>query len=131
MSLEERVAEIRSWTNPPRPVSLKKVAEYAALAASWEEYRLRVHRDSLPADAERFLALTTALRPLVAELGLPLICTADDPGEGVPGVTDRSGYLSMDPARILGAPWPYATALALYRVCPRDPGLAPERERRK
>ena len=114
MSLEERVAEIRSWTKPPRPVGLKRVAEYAALAANWEEYRLKVHRDSLPADAERFLALTTALRPLVAELGLPLICTADDPGEGVPGITDRNGFLSKDPARILCHPWPYATAVALY-----------------
>jgi hypothetical protein len=93
---------------------LKRVADYAALAAAWEQYRLKVHRDSLPADAERFLSLTTALRPLVAELGLTRICTADDPGEGVPGITDRNGYLSGDPARILGDPWPYATAVALY-----------------
>lgn len=111
-----RAAEIRSWTRPPRPVSLTKVAQYATLAASWEDYRLRVHRDALPADAERFLALTAALRASVAELGLPRICAADDPGDGVPGITDRNGYLSGDPARILGDPWPYATAVALYGI---------------
>jgi hypothetical protein len=114
VSLEERVAAIRSWTHPPRPVNLKMVADYATVAASWEDYRLKVYREPLAADAERFLALTTALRPLVAALGLPRICTADDPGDGVPGITDRQGYLSGDPARILGDPWPYATAIALY-----------------
>lgn len=114
MSVELRAAEIRSWTRPPRPVSLAKVADYATLAASWEDYRLKVHRDALAADAERFLALTAALRGAVGELGLPRICTADDPGDGVPGITDRHGNLSGDPARILGDPWPYATAIALY-----------------
>ena len=70
MSLELRAAEIRAWTQPGRPVPLEKVASYAALAATWQQYRLKVHKDSLPADAERFLTLTTALRKHVAVLGL-------------------------------------------------------------
>ena len=114
----ERAAEIRSWTRPPRPVGLNRVAEYAKVAANWEEYRLRVHLHSLPADAERFLALTTVLRPLVAELGLPRICTAEDPGEGVPGITDRNGYLIGDPARLLNEGWVRATAVAFYGGSP-------------
>jgi hypothetical protein len=110
----ERAAEIRSWTKPPRPVSLDKVAKYARLAAVWEDFRLKVHLHSLPADAERFVALTAALRPLVAQLGLPRVCTTDNPGDGVPGVTDRNGYLIGDPARILRVLWPHAATVALY-----------------
>jgi hypothetical protein len=113
MSLELRAAEIRAWTQPGRPVPLEKVASYAALAATWQQYRLKVHKDSLPADAERFLTLTTALRKHVAVLGLKGTCTADNPGDGVSGITDRNGYLIRDPARILGYPWPYATHVAL------------------
>jgi hypothetical protein len=70
MSQEERAAEIRAFTKPTRPVRLPTLARYAATAALFEEYRLRVHRNPLPADDERFLALSAVMRGLVEELGL-------------------------------------------------------------
>jgi hypothetical protein len=112
LTLEIRAAEIRTWTKPGRPVNVERVAEYARVAATWELYRLKVHAGPLAADAERFVTLTTALRDLVCDLALPRVCTIDSPGDGVPGITDRNGFLIGDPARIMSVPWAYATAVA-------------------
>lgn len=117
MSLE-RAAEIRTWITGrlTRPVPLARVAAYARVAASWEDYRLRVHDHPLPADAERLVALTGALRELSAELGLATCTGADAGADGVPGCTDANGYLPGDPARLLCEGWLYATRVALSAV---------------
>jgi hypothetical protein len=106
----ERAAEIRRFTKPGRPVSLSKVREYASVAARWEgQRRLMARGVSTPSQDEQFLTLTAMLRGLVAELDLPVICTEVNGGpDGVVGCTDRSGFLSKDPARILYDNWSQA-----------------------
>ncbi|AKK28707.1 hypothetical protein [Mycobacterium sp. EPa45] len=105
MSFERRAAEIRLFTRPGHPVPTKTLSRYSQVAAAWETYRVKVQRDDcLGADAEKFVALTGEFRSLVDELGLPLICTAESASaEAVVGVTDRNGFLSKDPVRILFA----------------------------
>ena len=98
--IDERVAHIRMFTVPGRPVEVAVVYQYAAVAADWERLRLRVRRNPMPvlADDERFAAMSMTLRRLSAELGLTT-CTAKTAGHrrrcrdhGLAGVvTQRSG----------------------------------------
>ena len=41
---DERVAHIRMFTVPGRPVEVTVVRQYAAVAADWERLRLRARR---------------------------------------------------------------------------------------
>jgi hypothetical protein len=103
----ERAAEIRGFTKPSRPVALSKIREYARVAARWEEQRRVMARGvSTPAQDEQFLTLSAMLRGLIADMYLPVICTEQNANaDGVVGITDRNGFLSKDPARILYDSW--------------------------
>jgi len=113
----QRAAEIRSFTKPQVPVSLDKVRQYADAAARWEDLRKIMARgSSTPAQDEQFLVLSEAVRSHAAELQLPVICTEGNANEdGIPGCSDRNGFLSKDPARILFDSWSEA-----YLDRPRD-----------
>lgn len=107
-----RAFEIRAWTTPRRPIPLGVLARYAAVAARWEKQRWRIAGGApVPADDERFAALSVLLRDLSAELGLRT-CTAEDEGEqGVTGITDRDGFLPGDPARLISESWQQSAAI--------------------
>jgi hypothetical protein len=114
-SMSERAAEIRRFTSfhlDKRGISFArpKLRRYAELAAEWEAMRMRLH-DSTPDDDDEFLALSAALRGIVAVLRLPLICTPENAnGDGVAGITDRNGFLSGDSQRIVYDSWSDAAA---------------------
>ena len=44
-AIDERVAYIRMFAVPGRPVEVAAVHQYAAVAADWERLRLRVRRN--------------------------------------------------------------------------------------
>ena len=110
--MSERAAHIRGFTLrrleklPTPPVSMSRLARYSVIAARWEGMRLRLARSvPTPAEDERFSTLTGVLRSLSAGLGLST-CTADNANaDGIPGVTDRNGWLPGDPARIVYPSW--------------------------
>lgn len=105
MSLVERAAEVRGWTRPGRPVSMNRLVSYGHVAALWEVYRLRCRRSPVPADDRKFVELSATVRGLAADLGLTTCTDATANADGVPGITDRNGFLPGDPARILYQTW--------------------------
>jgi hypothetical protein len=110
-AIDERVAYIRMFTVPGRPVEVLVVHQYAALAADWERLRLWVRHNPLPvlAEEERFAALSVTLQRLSTELGLRT-CTAKTAGtEGISGITDSQGFLPNDPGHLLFSRWFEAT----------------------
>ena len=52
-AIDERVANIRMFTVPGRPVEVLVVHQYAAVAADWERLRLRVRHNPLPVSRRR------------------------------------------------------------------------------
>jgi hypothetical protein len=104
---DERVAQIRMFTVPGRPVEVTVVRQYAALAADWERLRLRARRHpvSVLADDERFAAMSATLRRLSAELGLKTCTTTTAGTDGVAGITGQQGMLPNDPAFSLSNTW--------------------------
>ena len=105
--IDERVAHIRMFTVPGRPVEVAVVYQYAAVGADWERLRLRVRRNPMPvlADDERFAAMSMTLRRLSAELGLTT-CTAKTAGtDGVAGITGWQGLLPNDPGYLTSDTW--------------------------
>ena len=106
-AIDERVAHIRMFTVPGRPVEVLVVHQYAAVAADWERLRLRVRRNPVPvrADDERFAAMSVTLRRLSAELGLKT-CTAKTAStDGVAGITGWQGFLPNDPGYVHSDTW--------------------------
>jgi hypothetical protein len=106
-AIDERVASIRMFTVPRRPVEVRLVFQYAALAADWERLRLRLRRNPVPvpADDERFSALSVILRRLSTALGLKT-CTTKTAGiDGVAGITGRRGFLPNDPGYLHSDTW--------------------------
>ena len=106
-AIDERVAHIRMFTVPGRPVEITVVHQYAAIGADWERLRLRVRRNPVPvrADDERFAAMSVTLRRLSAELGLKT-CTAKTAGtDGVAGITGLQGLLPNDPVYLTSDTW--------------------------
>jgi hypothetical protein len=106
-AIDERVAHIRMFTVPGRPVKVLAVYQYAAVAADWERLRLRIRHSLLPvlADDERFAAMSVTLRGLSAELGLRT-CTAKTAGtDGVAGITGLQGLLPNDPGYLTSDTW--------------------------
>ena len=71
-AIDQRVASIRMFTVPGRPVEVLAVYQYAAVAADWERLRLRVRHNPLPvlADDERSPAMSVTLQRLSTDLGL-------------------------------------------------------------
>ena len=96
-AVDKRVAAIRMFTVPDRPVGREVVGKYAAAAAQWERLRLLEHEDSLLADEEHFLQLSAILQRLSKDLGLQT-CTLNNGGAfyGVSGITDCRGFLPGD-----------------------------------
>ncbi len=106
-AVDERVAYIRMFTVPHRPVKVMVVFQYAAVAADWERLRLRVRRNpaSVRTDDERFSALSVTLRELSTELGLKT-CTGETAGtDGVEGITGLRGFLPNDPGYLHSDTW--------------------------
>ena len=106
-AIDERVASIRMFTVPGRPVEVAVEYQYAAVAADWERLRLRVRHNPLPvlADDERFSVLSVTMRRLSAELGLTT-CTAKTAGtDGVAGITGLQGLLPNDPGYLTSDTW--------------------------
>src|SRR5689334_12266464 len=111
-AIDERVASIRMFTVPVRPVEVMLVLQYATVAADWERLRLRVRRNAVPvqADDERFAKMSVTLRGLSAELGLKT-CTAETAGtDGVAGITGQQGLLPNDPGYLYSDSWVQSTA---------------------
>ena len=106
-AIDERVAYIRMFTVPGRPVEVAVVLQYAAVAADWERLRLRVHHNPLQvlADRELFSALTVTLRRLSTELGLKTCTTTTAGIEGIAGITGSQGFLPNDPGYLLSCRW--------------------------
>ena len=110
-AIDERVAHIRMFTVPGRPVEVAVVYQYAAVAADWEWLRLRIRHSLRPvlADDERFAAMSVTLRRLSAELGLRT-CTAKTAStEGVAGITGWQGFLPTDPGYLYSDTWLQST----------------------
>lgn len=106
-AIDERVAYIRMFTVPGRPVEVRLVHQYAAVAADWERLRLRIRRNPVPvpAEDERFSAMSVTLRKLSTELGLKT-CTADTAAtDGVAGITGWRGFLPNDPGYLRSETW--------------------------
>ena len=99
-AIDERVASIRMFTVPRRPVRIVTVYQYAAVAADWERLRLRVRHNPLPvlADDERFSVLSVTMRRLSAELGLKTCTTTTASSDGIAGITGWQGFLPNDRA---------------------------------
>ena len=109
--IDERVAYIRMFSVPGRPVKVLAVYQYAAVAADWERLRLRIRHSLLPvlADDERFAAMSVTLRGLSTELGLRT-CTAKTAStEGVAGITGWQGFLPNDPGYLYSDTWLQST----------------------
>jgi hypothetical protein len=106
-AIDERVAYIRMFTVPGRPVEVLVVHQYAAVAADWERLRLRVRRNPVPvrADDERFAAMSVTLRSLSAELGLKTCTTTTASTDGIAGITGWQGFLPNDPGYIYSDRW--------------------------
>jgi hypothetical protein len=104
---DERVAQIRTFTVPGRPVEVAVVRQYAGVAADWERLRLRARRNpvSVIADEERFAGLSATLRRLSAELGLKTCSTSTAGTDGVAGITGQQGMLPNDPGYLLSDTW--------------------------
>ena len=111
-AIDERVAYIRMFTVPGRPVEVFLVHQYAALAADWERLRLREHRNRVlvRADDERFSTLSMILRRLSIELGLKTCTTKTAGTDDVAGITGRRGFLPNDPGYLRSSTWFDATA---------------------
>ena len=106
-AIDERVAYIRMFTVPGRPVEVAMVYQYAAVAADWERLRLRLHRNRVLVrpDDERFSTLTVNLRRLSIELGLKT-CTPKTAGtDGIAGITGHRGFLPNDPGYLRSSTW--------------------------
>ena len=106
-AIDERVANIRMFTVPGRPVEVLVVHQYAAVAADWERLRLRVRQNPLPvlADDERFAAMSMTLRRLSAELGLKTCTTTTASTDGIAGITGWQGFLPNDLGYLQSDTW--------------------------
>jgi hypothetical protein len=106
-AIDERVAHIRMFTVPGRPVDIVLVHQYALVAADWERLRLRVRHNALPvlADDELFSALAVTLRRLSTELGLKTCTTTTAITDGIAGITDSRGFLPNDPGYLRSSRW--------------------------
>ena len=106
-AIDERVANIRMFTVPGRPVEVVAVYQYAAVAADWERLRLRVRHNPLPvlADDERFSALSVTLQRLSSELALETCTTTTASTDGIAGITGSQGFLPNDPGYLLSDRW--------------------------
>jgi hypothetical protein len=111
LPFDGRVARIRMFTVPGRPVGIMVVHRYALVAADWEWLRLRVHNNPLPvlADDELFSAQTVTLRKLSIELGLKTCTTATAGTDGIAGITDLRGFLPNDPGYLRSSGWVEST----------------------
>jgi hypothetical protein len=106
-AIDERVAHIRMFTVPGRPVEVAVVYQYAAVGADWERLRLRVRRNpvSVLADDEWFAAMSMTLRRLSAELGLKTCTTTTASTDGIAGITGWQGFLPDDPGYLYSDTW--------------------------
>ncbi len=106
-AIDERVAYIRMFTVPSRPVEVAVVFQYAAIAADWERLRLRLHRDRVLVrdDDERFSTLSVNLRRLSVALGLKTCTSKTEGTDGVAGITGRRGFLPNDPGYLRSSTW--------------------------
>ena len=110
-AIDERVAYIRMFAVPGRPVEVAVVHQYAAVAADWERLRLRVRRNPVPVrvDDERFAAMSVTLRSLSSELGLKTCSTTTASTDGIAGITGWQGFLPNDPGYLNSDTWFRAT----------------------
>jgi hypothetical protein len=106
-AIDERVAYIRMFTVPGRPVEVLAVYQYAAIAADWERLRLRLLHNLVPvlADDERFAAMSVTLQRLSAELGLRTCTTSTASTDGIAGITGPRGFLPNDPGYLHCDTW--------------------------
>jgi len=106
-AVDERVASIRMFTVPRRPVEILVVYKYAALAADWERLRLRMRHNPLPvlADDARFSVLSVTMRRLSAELGLKTCTTTTASTDGIAGITGWQGFLPNDRGYLYSDTW--------------------------
>jgi hypothetical protein len=111
-AVDERVANIRTFTVPGRPVEVAVEYQYAAVAADWERLRLRVRHNPLPvlADDERFSVLSVTMRRLSAELGLKTCTTTTASTDGIAGITGWQGFLPNDLGYLQSDTWFQSTA---------------------
>lgn len=109
-SLKNRAAAIRAYLSNVEPAIAPVPAyKYAATACRWESTRLLIDSGKgTAADDARFAQLSDTLRRLTARIGLPT-CTVENKGaNGIPGLTDRNGFLPRDPSRIVDQTWQQA-----------------------
>ena len=118
-AIDERVAYIRMFTVPGRPVEVGMVFQYAAVAADWERLRLRLHRNGVlvRADDERFTTLGVTLRRLSIALGLKTCTTKTAGTDDVAGITGRRGFLPNDPGYLQSSRW-FESAESMVRLKP-------------
>ena len=118
-AIDERVASIRMFTVPRRPVEVTVVYQYAAVAADWERLRLRVRRNPMPvlADDERFSAMSMTMRRLSAELGLKTCTTTTASTDGIAGITGWQGLLPNDTGYLYSDTWFRSTERWSAELC--------------